>query len=226
MRQKKLSNGLLAAIIIAAVIIADQAIKIWVKTGFYLGETLPFTNWFELHFIENPGMAFGIELGSKLFLTIFRIVASAALIYIICKIKNNPAYTSGFIVCLSLITAGAIGNVVDCMFYGLIFSESTPMALATMFPDGGGYGTFLHGKVVDMFHFPLIEGTWPDWMPWVGGNDFEFFRPVFNLADSAITIGIIVFLLFYSRYLSSDTQTAHEAEKEDITENSDPATNS
>lgn len=142
-------------------IIADQIIKIWVKTNFYLGETLPFTSRFELHFIENPGMAFGIELGSKLFLTLFRIIASAALVYILFKIRNNPVYSRGFIVCLSMITAGAIGNVIDCMFYGIIFSESTPFAMAEIFPDSG-YGTFLHGHVVDMFHFPLIEGPGPN----------------------------------------------------------------
>lgn len=200
-QSRKLSNGWLAAIIVLTLIIADQIIKIWVKTNFYLGETLPFTSWFELHFIENPGMAFGIELGSKLFLTLFRIIASAALVYILFKIRNNPVYSRGFIVCLSMITAGAIGNVIDCMFYGIIFSESTPFAMAEIFPDSG-YGTFLHGHVVDMFHFPLIEGTWPEWMPWVGGSDFEFFRPVFNLADSAVSVGMIVFILFYSKYLS------------------------
>lgn len=214
MRNKTISNGWLALIIVLAIIIADQILKIWVKTNFYLGETLPFTSWFELHFIENPGMAFGIELGSKLFLTIFRLAASAFLIYILYKIRNNRNYSKGFVVCLSLITAGAIGNVLDCMFYGLIFSESTPFTMAVLFPDGGGYDTFLHGKVVDMFHFPLIQGTWPEWVPFVGGGDFEFFRPVFNLADSAISVGVIVFILFYSKYLSAQKNETSQEQAE------------
>lgn len=203
MRKLQISNGLLSAIIIFLVIIADQILKIWVKTNFTLGETLPFTSWFELHFIENPGMAFGIELGSKMFLTIFRIVASGFLIYLLWKLRNDKRYSTGFFVCVSLITAGAIGNVIDCMFYGLIFNESTFFTTATMFPEAGGYGTFLHGYVVDMLHFPLIEGTWPEWMPFWGGESFEFFRPVFNIADAAISVGMIVFVLFYSNCLST-----------------------
>lgn len=200
----KLSNGSLSAIIILAIIIADQLLKIWVKTHFYLYESVNIASWFKLSFIENPGMAFGIELGSKMFLTIFRIVASVWLIYIICKIRNNPRFTRGFIICLSCITAGAIGNVIDCMFYGLIFSESTPYTIATLFPEGGGYASFLHGKVVDMFYFPIVSWDWPQWMPVIGGSHFEFFEPVFNLADSAISVGIIVLILFYSRYLAID----------------------
>lgn len=167
MQKKKISNGTLAAIIVLAIIIADQVIKIWVKTSFRLGESMPFTNWAELYFIENPGMAFGIELGGKLFLSIFRILASVALVYFLFKIRKNETYPKSFVVCLSMVTAGAIGNVIDGMFYGLIFSESTWYSVATLFPEGGGYGTFLHGLVVDMFHFPLVQGTWPDWMPWV-----------------------------------------------------------
>ena len=201
---RKLNNGYLAAIIILVVIIADQILKIWVKTSFFLYESLDITSWFKLNFVENPGMAFGIELGSKMFLTIFRIVASAVLIYIIYKIRNNKLYSRGFIVCLALITAGAIGNVIDCMFYGLIFNESTPYTMATLFPEGGGYASFLHGKVVDMFYFPLASWYWPDWMPWIGGERFEFFRPVFNIADSAISVGVVCLILFYHRYLSTD----------------------
>lgn len=200
---QKISNGRLSAIIILTVIIADQALKIWVKTNFYLFEAYDIFSWFKLDFVENPGMAFGIELGSKLFLTLFRIIASVVFIYFLYKIRNNPAYRKGFIVCLSLITAGAIGNVIDCMFYGLIFNESTPYSIATLFPEGGGYATFLHGKVVDMFYFPIASWTWPEWMPFYGGEHAEFFRPVFNLADSAISVGIIVLLVFSRRYLSA-----------------------
>ena len=198
MQKKKISNGTLAAIIVLAIIIADQVIKIWVKTSFRLGESMPFTNWAELYFIENPGMAFGIELGGKLFLSIFRILASVALVYFLFKIRKNEAY-----------------NVIDGMFYGLIFSESTWYSVATLFPEGGGYGTFLHGLVVDMFHFPLVQGTWPDWMPWVGGTDFEFFRPVFNLADAAISVGIVWLILFNSKYLSFSGIEKSEAGQHD-----------
>ena len=161
-------------------------------------------------------MAFGIELGSKLFLTLFRIIASIALIYILIRIRNNSYYSRGFFVCLSLITAGAIGNVIDCMFYGMIFSESTPYTLAQIFPDAGGYASFLHGKVVDMFYFPIASWDWPEWMPGVGGEHFIFFQPVFNLADAAISAGIIAFILFYSKYLASNPE-----EQQKKTENND-----
>lgn len=224
MQKKKISNGTLAAIIVLAIIIADQVLKIWVKTSFRLGESLPFTSWAELYFIENPGMAFGIELGGKLFLSIFRILASVALVYYLFRIRKADSLPRGYIVCLSMITAGAIGNVIDGMFYGLIFSESTWYSVATMFPDGGGYGTFLHGLVVDMFHFPLVQGTWPDWMPWVGGTDFEFFRPVFNVADAAISVGIVILIFFYSKYLSFSSNEKKDEEKHDA-ENSESKNN-
>lgn len=209
---RKLNNGYLAAIIILVIIIADQILKIWVKTSFFLYESLDITSWFKLNFVENPGMAFGIELGSKMFLTIFRIVASAVLIYIIYKIRNNKLYSRGFIICLAMITAGAIGNVIDCMFYGLIFNESTPYTMATLFPDGGGYASFLHGKVVDMFYFPLSSWYWPDWMPFCGGEYFVFFQPVFNLADASISVGMIVLILFYSKYLSIHENNTEKSE--------------
>lgn len=213
----RLTNGYLSAIIILMVIIADQILKIWVKTHFYLYESLEITSWFKLNFIENPGMAFGIELGSKLFLTLFRIIASIALIYILIRIRNNSYYSRGFFVCLSLITAGAIGNVIDCMFYGMIFSESTPYTLAQIFPDAGGYASFLHGKVVDMFYFPIASWDWPEWMPGVGGEHFIFFQPVFNLADAAISAGIIAFILFYSKYLASNQEEQQKkAENNDL----------
>lgn len=213
----RLTNGYLSAIIILMVIIADQILKIWVKTHFYLYESLEITSWFKLNFIENPGMAFGIELGSKLFLTLFRIIASIALIYILIRIRNNSYYSRGFFVCLSLITAGAIGNVIDCMFYGMIFSESTPYTLAQIFPDAGGYASFLHGKVVDMFYFPIASWDWPEWMPGVGGEHFIFFQPVFNLADAAISAGIIAFILFYSKHLASNPEEQQKkAENNDL----------
>ncbi len=210
---KKISNGYLSAIIILAVIIADQVLKIWVKTHFYLYESVDIASWFKLNFVENPGMAFGIELGSKLFLTLFRIIASAAFIYIIYKIRKNPYYSKGFFICLSLITAGAIGNVVDCMFYGLIFNESTPFSIATMFPAEGGYASFLHGKVVDMFYFPIASWDWPSWLPGIGGEHFTFFQPVFNLADAAISVGMVILIIFYSKYISTSQENSNNSAK-------------
>ncbi len=196
----KISKGYLAVIIILAVIILDQVLKIWVKTNFYLGESYYIADWFQLRFIENNGMAFGMEFGSKLFLTLFRIVAVGALIYYIWRIKSTRLVTTGYIVCLSLITAGALGNIIDCMFYGIVFDNPLAPATATFLP-AEGYQTLFHGRVVDMFYFPLFSFNWPDWMPFVGGERFEFFKPIFNFADAAISVGIITLILFYSKFL-------------------------
>ena len=204
----KLSKGWLALIVIAIVIIADQAMKIWVKTNFYLGEDLHITDWFQLYFIENNGMAFGMEFGSKLFLTLFRLVLAGALIWYIFRIKNRPYIKSGFLVCIALIVAGAIGNIIDCLFYGLIFNNPMPPEVAVMFPADGGYGTLFHGRGVDMLYFPLFSFTWPSWMPWVGGQEFLFFQPIFNIADAAITVGMLVLIIFYSRQLSDSNPVA------------------
>ena len=183
-------------------VILDQAIKVKVKTSFYLGESLPVTSWFQLVFIENNGMAFGWEIGSKLLLTLGRIVVVAFLIYYICRIRRAPRARTGYLVCLSLIVAGAAGNIIDCVFYGLIFNNPLPPETATLFPASGGYAPLFFGRVVDMFYFPLASWYWPEWMPWVGGEHFIFFRPIFNLADAAISVGIIMLLFFYSRQIS------------------------
>ncbi|MBD5315638.1 MAG: lipoprotein signal peptidase [Bacteroides sp.] len=198
----RLSNGAIAILVIAAVIILDQFFKIWVKTHFYLGEDLPITSWFQLNFIENNGMAFGMEMGSKLFLTLFRIVAVTAIGYYLWLICRNPRYSVGYIVCVALVLAGAMGNIFDCIFYGVIFNNPMPPAVATMFPPEGGYAPFFHGRVVDMLYFPLVSFDWPDWMPWFGGEHFIFFQPVFNLADAAITVGMIVLIFFFSKYMA------------------------
>lgn len=197
----KLTKGWLAAIIIIAVIVADQALKIWVKTHFYLGEDYKITDFFYLYFVQNPGMAFGMEMGNKLFLSVFRIVAVAALFYYINRLCRQSHIPKGYVACVALITAGAMGNIVDCAFYGLIFDNPLPREVAVMFPVDGGYAPFLHGQVVDMLYFPLFSFDWPQWMPWVGGEHFIFFHPVFNLADAAISVGIIVLILFFSKYL-------------------------
>lgn len=183
------------------VILLDQALKFWVKLNFYLGEEVAITSWFKLDFVQNPGMAFGWTIGSKLLLTLFRIVFCAAIIYAVVRL-NRANLKRGYVVCVALVLAGALGNIIDCMFYGLIFSNPAPPQLAVLFPEGGGYGAFLHGQVVDMLHFPLFSFYWPDWMPMVGGKYFEFFSPVFNIADSAISVGIICLILFYSKQLN------------------------
>lgn len=196
------NRGLLAAGIMLAVIILDQVLKIYVKTHFYLGESYEIFPWFQIAFIQNNGMAFGWELGSKLLLTLLRIVTVAFLLYYVCKICSRPEARTGYIVCLALIIAGAAGNIIDCMFYGLIFNNPMPPEVAQLFPPEGGYGEFLRGKVVDMLYFPLVSWTWPAWVPVVGGENFLFFSPVFNLADSAISVGLIVLLIFYSSQIS------------------------
>ncbi len=206
-------RGLIATAIILTIIILDQILKVWVKTHFYLNEDLEITSWFHLHFIENNGMAFGMEFGPKIFLTIFRLVLAGALIWVLVRIKGMAAVKTGFLVCLALIIAGAIGNIIDCVFYGVIFNNPMPPEVAQMFPADGGYATLFHGRVVDMLYFPLFSFTWPGWMPGVGGQEFLFFQPVFNLADAAISCGMIAVLIFYPRQLtlsSSDTSDSSD----------------
>ena len=210
----KQHKGLLALGVILLVIILDQALKIWIKTHFYLGEEYVITSWFRLYFIENNGMAFGMELGSKLFLSVFRIFLAIGLIWYLWKLRTNTTVKTGYVVCVALITAGAIGNIIDCMLYGLIFNNPIPPQVAPLFPPEGGYATLFHGRVVDMLYFPLFSFTWPQWMPWVGGEHFLFFQPVFNLADAAISVGIILVLLFYTRFLAEPTLKAPEADSE------------
>lgn len=199
--EKYISNGKLAAIIIVAILLIDQVIKIWVKTSMSLHESIRITDWFYILFIENKGMAFGMELGSKIVLSLFRVVAIAFLIYYIRQEVRAKART-GYIVCLAMILAGAAGNLIDCMFYGLIFNASSDFYVSYFVPFGTGYAPFLMGKVVDMFYFPLIETDWPSWMPFVGGDHFIFFSPIFNFADSSISVGVVLLLLFYREEIS------------------------
>ena len=198
----KLSHYQWAVIVAILVVVLDQILKIWVKTSFYLGQEHEITSWFRLCFIENNGMAFGWQLGSKIFLTLFRVAFVGVLVYYLVKLKNSPGIKMGYLLCVSLVIAGALGNIIDCMFYGLIFNDPMPTAVATMFPEGGGYAPFLQGRVVDMLSFPLFSFNWPDWVPVVGGEHFEFFKPIFNLADAAISCGIIAVILFYSKQLA------------------------
>ncbi|MDE7402900.1 MAG: lipoprotein signal peptidase [Muribaculaceae bacterium] len=198
----KCGPGWLIAAIIIGVVLADQMIKIWVKTHFYLGEDLEIFSLFHLKFIENNGMAFGIELWSKLLLTLGRIAAVIVFIWFLVKIKNLSTLRNGFLVAVALITAGAAGNIFDCVFYGEIFNNPMPPQIAQVFPVGGGYSGWFEGRVVDMFYFPLFEFIWPDWIPGVGGTEFEFFAYIFNLADASICIGVFLLILFYSRDFS------------------------
>ena len=195
----KITKGWLATIIIVCVILLDQFTKIWVKTHFFYGEEYVITDLFRLYFIENNGMAFGMEFGSKMLLTWFRIIAVILFIYYLYKIRNSKLLQKGYVVCVSLITAGALGNVLDCIFYGVIFDNPMPPFTATLFPEGGGYGTLFLGRVVDMLYFPLVEWNWPDWLPWIGGDHFIFFQPIFNVADAALSVGVILLILFYSK---------------------------
>ena len=198
--KKFLTKGQLSALIVIAVLIIDQVIKIWVKTNMYWHESIKITDWFYIYFTENNGMAFGMEIFNKFFLTGFRIIAAIAITWLLIQyVKKN--YKTGFLVCVSLILAGAIGNIIDCVFYGEIFSESTHSAIANFVTIGQGYSDWFYGKVVDMFYFPLIETNWPEWMPFVGGEHFIFFSPIFNFADAAISCGIIALILFYGKYL-------------------------
>lgn len=198
-------------LLVFLILLIDQVSKILVKTNMYMGESIPVLgNWFILHFIENNGMAFGFEFAGnwgKYALSIFRIIAVSGLTWYILHLVKVDAPV-GFIMALGLITAGAAGNIIDSAFYGLIFNESTYMnpmvegsGVATLFPEGGGYSSFLQGRVVDMFYFPVLKGYYPEWIPWKGGDAFIFFRPVFNVADSAITIGVGWVLLFQRKYL-------------------------
>jgi signal peptidase II len=202
--RKILTNGRLAILIIVAILLIDQAIKIWVKTSMTLHESIHITDWFYISFIENNGMAFGMQLGSKIVLSLFRVSAIALLGYYIWLEVGKKAKV-GYLVCLSMILAGAAGNLIDCMFYGLIFNNSSEFYQSYFVPFGTGYAPFLMGKVVDMFYFPLIETEWPQWMPFVGGDHFVFFSPVFNFADASISVSVVLLLLFYRKEISQIT---------------------
>ena len=199
--RKVFTDGRLAIIVVLAILLIDQTIKIWVKTSMCLHESIHITDWFYINYIENMGMAFGMQIGSKVILSLFRIVAIIVLAYYICQQVKKQVRTS-YVLCLSMILAGAIGNLIDCMFYGLCFAGSSEFYTSYFVPFGTGYAPFLMGKVVDMFYFPLIETNWPDWMPLVGGDHFIFFSPVFNFADASISVGAVLLLLFFRKEIS------------------------
>lgn len=208
-------RGWLAALIVVAILVIDQVIKIWVKTHMTLHEQIEIFSWFKIVFIENNGMAYGMEIGSKLVLSLFRVVAVSVLGYYIAQqVRKQARY--GYLICLSMVMAGAAGNIFDSMFYGLIFNASSEFYTSYFVPFGTGYASFLMGKVVDMFYFPLIVTTWPDWVPMFGGQPYVFFSPVFNFADASISVSVVLILLFYRKEISEitlkkKTETADEA---------------
>ncbi|WP_315545737.1 lipoprotein signal peptidase [Prevotella koreensis] len=202
MRENNRRTTLIVVLLVFAILLIDQVIKIEVKTNMRLHEVIDITGWFKINFIENNGMAYGMTFFNKLVLSLFRIVAISLIGYYLTKVIRKGA-RMGYIICLSMVFAGAVGNMIDCMFYGLIFNASSPEYMSYFVPFGEGYAPFLMGKVVDMFYFPLIETTWPEWVPVVGGDDYIFFSPVFNFADASISVGVAILLLFYRRELSS-----------------------
>lgn len=202
MKKRFFSDGKLSLLIILVILVIDQIIKIWVKTHMCLGDKIHITDWFYIYFIENNGMAYGIQIFSKIFLSIFRVIAVSLIGYYIAIQVRKKART-GYIVCLSLVLAGAAGNIFDSMFYGLIFNGSSEFYTSYFVPFGHGYASFLFGKVVDMFYFPIIQTTWPSWVPIWGGHEFVFFSPIFNFADSSISIGVVLLVLFYRKELNT-----------------------
>ena len=194
-------RGRILLAIMIVLIVLDQWIKIYIKTHFYLGEDVEIFSWFHLHFVQNNGMAFGLELTSKYILTFARIILVGFLGWYLWRICRVARIAAGYCLCIALVCAGALGNIIDCVLYGEIFTNPYPPVVAQFTALGHGYGTWFQGLVVDMFYFPLFSFTWPQWLPVIGGKIFSFFDPVFNLADAAITTGMIAIILFYRNYI-------------------------
>ena len=205
----KLSKGKIISLSVILLLLVDQAIKFAVKLNMTLGESIPVLgDWFQICFVENNGMAFGMQFGGmvgKILLTLFRLLLIGFIICYINKVLLKKSDTpTGVIVGVSLVLVGAIGNVIDCLFYGQIFSASSYLMVAELFPSGGGYAPLLMGKVVDMFYFPIIDTVLPEWVPIWGGEEFVFFRPVFNFADSCISVAVIYMLLFQRKFFAKE----------------------
>lgn len=210
--REKIPKGLVAVLVIILILLLDQISKVWVKTNMALYDSIEITKWFKIYFVENNGMAFGIEAIGKIFLSIFRIIAVVFIGIYLAKIIRKE-YKIGFIICISMVLAGAFGNILDSVFYGEIFTASYPGHVAQFVPIGEGYSSWLHGKVVDMLYFPLIETTLPNWVPFWGGTEILFFRFIFNLADASISVGVALLLLFYRKTLSHSLQTEKDKQK-------------
>ena len=192
------NNLLICLVFVVLLLVIDQVTKIWVKTTMIEGEMHEITSWFKIYFVENEGMAYGITIGSKLLLTLFRILAMSAGLYFLIRIIRTGRFSLPFYLCLSLVIAGGFGNIIDCLFYGEVFTSSHG-SVAQLVSWGQGYGDFLQGKVVDMLYFPIIRTTYPSWSPIQAGEPFIFFSPIFNFADSCITTGVLALLLFYRK---------------------------
>lgn len=208
-----------AALIVFLILFVDQVVKIWIKTHMYLGQEFKVFDFFLIHFTENNGMAFGLEFGGsfgKLFLSVFRIVASFGIGWYLIHLIRQKSHKL-IITCFALIFAGAIGNIIDSAFYGMLFTDS--MEGVARFAPGHGYSNFLHGQVVDMLYFPIVGGRFPDWLPIWGGETFLFFRPIFNIADSSITVGVILLLIFQNKFTSEKTTEEVNKETEFQTQN-------
>lgn len=200
-------QAIVVALIFIGFLVIDQAVKIWVKTHMAVHESIHVTDWFYITFIENNGMAFGMELFDKLFLTGFRLLATAAVaVYISRLIRRGVSW--GYLICLAFIMTGAAGNIIDCVFYGLVFNDAQWPEVAHFVPFGEGYSTWFRGRVVDMFYFPITEWTWPSWIPVIGGSRYTFFSYIFNVADACISCGVIAMLLFCRRSLSREFSDA------------------
>ncbi|MDE7347811.1 MAG: lipoprotein signal peptidase [Muribaculaceae bacterium] len=197
-RPSVLTTGWLVTIVMLLIVVFDQAVKFYVKTHFYLGEAYEVFPWFQIKFIENNGMAFGMELFNKFILTFGRIAAVVFFIWFIKKTLSLVNLRKGFFIACALITAGAAGNIFDCVFYGEIFNNPFPPEHAVLFPPGGGYAGWFEGRVVDMLYFPFFSFTWPSWIPGLGGKEYEFFQYIFNIADASICVGVALLIIFFS----------------------------
>lgn len=219
-------KGRNVTLIILLIVLADQVLKFYIKTNFYINEHHDILGtWFRLHFVENEGMAYGWKFGGeagKMILTLFRLIAVVFGVWYLNSIIKKK-YHQGFIICAALIFAGALGNLIDSMFYGMIFEESAPgTAIVAKFLPAHGYAGFLHGKVVDMLYFPIIsDAHFPQWVPFWGGDEFEFFRPIFNLADASISVGVIAILVFQKRFFKHNHQEHHNTVETDAVVNDD-----
>jgi len=215
--------------VVFLVVLADQLLKLYIKTNFLLGDHISvFGEWFQLYFVENPGMAYGWKFGGewgKVLLTVFRLCAVGFGVFYLIKISKSDKYHKGFVLCAAFIFAGALGNLLDSCFYGLLFDKGMIFnpnyneylgyeGIATL--SGKGYASFLHGNVVDMLYFPVLRGNFPDWMPGWGGQEFEFFRPVFNIADAAISLGVIALIIFQKKFFPEKPEETISAEEKPV----------
>lgn len=208
-RQRK--QALAGILLAVAIVIADQCIKVAVKTGMYLHEMIRVTDWFYILFTENRGMAFGMELFDKYLLTSFRIVAVLGLTWYIARLIRRGV-SWGLLVCLVMVLAGAAGNIFDCLFYGMVFNNPPAPIVAEFVSWGSGYAPLMLGRVVDMFYFPLVEWNWPGWLPFWGGEHFIFFSPIFNFADASISCGVIALMLFYNKDVFANREEKESAD--------------